>query len=50
MLIQFLIPAPFYRKSTLSEFKHFPCFARPGTTALREIINPTIKFDADPVV
>ena len=50
MLIQFLIPAPFFSKSNLSEFKHFPCFARPGKTALREIINSTEKFDADPVV
>ena len=50
MPIQFLIPAPFYRESILSEFKHFPCFTRIGTTALRQSLNVTVQYYADPVV
>ena len=50
MLIQFLIPAPFYSKSTLSEYKHFTCLSKTGMTAMRQSLNLTIKFDADPFV
>ncbi len=41
---------PFHCKSTLWEFKHFACFARPGTTCLLEIKNLTVQYDADPIV
>ena len=50
MLIQFLIPAPFYSKSILSEFKHLSCFTRLVTTALRQRLNLTVQYYADPVV
>ena len=50
MPIQFLIPSPFYSKSNLLEFKNFPCFTRLGTTALRQSLNLTVQYYADPVV
>ena len=50
MLVQFLITAPFYRKSTLSVISHFLCFTRPGTTDLRQSLNLNVKYYADPFV